>query len=213
MPWTTYLENKVLDHFHGGTAFTAPTGLVIALWSVMPTKAYTSGAPDGTEISGSGYARQTIAFSAAASGSVQNSAQISFPVATSNYSATVVGWGVLDGSGNMLEWHKFETTYTAEVNILPTTGEGINTVTLDNGASGVSTVIVKDSTDTTTYTEGTDYFVDYDAGKVIRITTGTIGSGATLHITYNAPTTRTVNKDDQLTIPAGFLKSQLKGYV
>lgn len=213
MPWTTYLENKVLDHINGTASYTEPTGLVIALYSAMPTKAFTSGSPTGTEISGSGYARQTIAFSSAASGSSQNSAQISFPVATSNYSATVIGWGILDGSGNMLVFHKFETTYTAESNVFPTSGEGIETVTLDNGSSGVSTVIVKDSTDTTTYTEGTDYFVDYDAGKVIRISGGAIGSGATVHITYNAPTTRTVNKDDQLTIPSGNLKNALKGYV
>src|SRR4051812_42360318 len=111
MPFSTFVENKVVDHVNGTTSYTMPTGLVLRLFSVIPTKAYTSGAPTGTPISGSGYADQSITFGAASGGSASTNALISFPVATSNYSATVVAWAVIDGSGNCIFFHKFETTY------------------------------------------------------------------------------------------------------
>lgn len=50
------------------------------------------------------------------------------------------------------------------------------------------TLVVKDSTDATTYVEGTDYTVDYVADTITRISTGAIGSAtATLHATYHYP--------------------------
>ena len=51
--FSDYLEDKVLDHVFGGTAYTAPTTLYVALYTVAPTD--TGG---GTEVSGGAYARQ-----------------------------------------------------------------------------------------------------------------------------------------------------------
>ena len=45
--FSDYLEDKVLDHGFGGTAYTAPTTLYVALYTVAPTD--TGG---GTEVSG-----------------------------------------------------------------------------------------------------------------------------------------------------------------
>ena len=49
--FSDYLENKVLGHVFGGTAYTAPTTLYVALYTVAPSD--TGG---GTEVSGGAYA-------------------------------------------------------------------------------------------------------------------------------------------------------------
>ena len=43
---------------------------------------------------------------------------------------------------------------------------------------------MQDSTDTTTYTEGTDYVIDYVHGKIMALTGGAITGGAVLHVDY-----------------------------
>ena len=45
--FSDYLEDKVLDHVFGGNAYTAPTTLYVALYTVAPSD--TGG---GTEVSG-----------------------------------------------------------------------------------------------------------------------------------------------------------------
>lgn len=96
---SNYLENKALDHVLGTTAFTMPT-VYLALFTSDPTDAGT-----GTEVSGGGYARQTIAFSASSGGATSNSAKVTFPVATASW-GTITHIGLYDAStaGNML-WH------------------------------------------------------------------------------------------------------------
>ncbi|KJU85427.1 secreted protein [Candidatus Magnetobacterium bavaricum] len=56
------------------------------------------------------------------------------------------------------------------------------------GKRELSSVVVKDATDTTTYTEGTDYEVDSKAGMLYCKGTGAIVDLATLHVsaTYDA---------------------------
>ena len=48
----------------------------------------------GTEVSGSAYAPQTITFGAAASAQCANDVVVTFPVATTNYSAPVTHYGI-----------------------------------------------------------------------------------------------------------------------
>ena len=55
--FSDYLEDKVLEHVFGGNAFTAPSTLYVALYTVAPSD--TGG---GTEVSGGAYARQTGTF-------------------------------------------------------------------------------------------------------------------------------------------------------
>jgi len=53
------------------------------------------------------------------------------------------------------------------------------------GLNMVDALVVKDSTDTTTYDEGTDYEVNTRLGLVKALSTGTIPDGAVLHVTGN----------------------------
>ena len=91
-----YLENKLLDHFLGTTAYTMPTPIYVALYTVAPNDA-----GGGTEVTGGSYARQTATFDAAASGATQNTADIDF---VDMPACTVVAIGIHDAltSGNLL---------------------------------------------------------------------------------------------------------------
>ena len=61
MEFSDYLENKVVGHVFGGSAYTAPSTLYVALYTSAPSD--TGG---GTEVSGGAYARQTAAFTVTA---------------------------------------------------------------------------------------------------------------------------------------------------
>jgi len=53
---------------------------------------------------------------------------------------------------------------------------------VETGETGLDTCVVKDETDTTTYTVNTDYEVNTRTGMIKVLSTGTIGDGDTLHI-------------------------------
>lgn len=91
-----YLENKLLDHFLGTTAYTMPTPIYVALYTVAPNDA-----GGGTEVVGGSYARQTATFDAATSGATQNDTDIDF---VNMPACTVVAIGIHDAltSGNLL---------------------------------------------------------------------------------------------------------------
>jgi len=93
-----YLENEILDHILGTGAYTMPTTVYVGL-----STASFNDDNSGTELSGSGYARQTIAFNAAASGTADNSGSVDFPAATGSW-GTVSHFGLFDASsaGNLL---------------------------------------------------------------------------------------------------------------
>lgn len=97
MSFSDYLETKVLDHVFGGTAYTAPSTLYVALFTAAP-----SDSGGGTEVSGGGYARQTIAFTTSGD-TTSNNAAIEFPTATANY-GSVTHVGIFDASsaGNLM---------------------------------------------------------------------------------------------------------------
>jgi hypothetical protein len=59
-----------------------------------------------------------------------------------------------------------------------------NVLTLAH-ADLIANPVVKDTTDATTYTLGTDYTVDKLTGKITRVTTGTIANNATVHVSYS----------------------------
>lgn len=59
---SNYLEKALLDHITGNAAYTAPTNLYLALYTAAPNDA-----GGGTEVSGTGYARQEVAFDEAVS--------------------------------------------------------------------------------------------------------------------------------------------------
>jgi hypothetical protein len=103
---SNYLENKLIDHSLGTTTFTKPTTVYAALYTAAPSD--TGG---GTEVTGGSYARQTITFSAASSGSASNNTNVDFNTMPA---ATVVAVAVLDAStaGNVLFWGTLATNRT-----------------------------------------------------------------------------------------------------
>ena len=105
---SNYLENKLLDHFLGTTAYTMPTTVYVGLYTVAPTDA-----GGGTQVTGGSYARQTAAFSAAASGATSNTANIDF---AGMPAATTVAIGVFDAitSGNLLLWGTLTANKTTD---------------------------------------------------------------------------------------------------
>jgi len=106
--FSDYLEDKVLDHVFGGNAYTAPSTLYVALYTVAPTD--TGG---GTEVSGGAYARQTGTFTVSGTNptTASNSAAIEYPTATADY-GTVVAVGIFDAlsSGNLLAYANLTTS-------------------------------------------------------------------------------------------------------
>jgi|TARA_R100001126_G_scaffold101657_1_gene82974 hypothetical protein len=100
--FSDYLEDKVLDHVFGGTSFTAPSSLHVALYTSAPSD--TGG---GTEVSGGSYARQTATFNVSGTNptTATNAAAIEYPTATGDY-GTVVAVGIFDASssGNLLAY-------------------------------------------------------------------------------------------------------------
>ena len=102
MSFTDYLEDKLLNHVFGGTAYTAPTTIYVGL--------HTSASSDsaaGTEVSGGGYVRQSAAFTVSGTNPTEadNDAAIEFPTATASY-GTVTHAGVYDAEtgGNLLAY-------------------------------------------------------------------------------------------------------------
>jgi len=105
--FSDYLETKVLDHVFGGTSYTAPSTLYVALFTVAPSD--TGG---GTEVTttGTAYARQIGAFTVSG-GTASNTSAIEYATATANY-GTVVAVGIYDAStsGNLLAYGSLVST-------------------------------------------------------------------------------------------------------
>ena len=97
-----YAEKLLLDWMMTSGSATRPTAWYVALYTAAP-----SDSGGGTEVSTGGYARQSVAFSAASSpgGTTSNSGEVSFTASGADY-GTVTHMGIFDAasSGNLL-WH------------------------------------------------------------------------------------------------------------
>jgi len=97
-----YAEKLLLDWSMTGGSATRPTAWYVALYTVAP-----SDSGGGTEVSGGGYARQTVAFAAATSGAgtTSNTGDVSWTASGAAF-GTVVAIGIFDAvSGGNLLWH------------------------------------------------------------------------------------------------------------
>lgn len=106
---SNYLEDKILEHVLRNVAYSSPATVYLALYTVNPTDSTA-----GTEVSGGSYARQAITFGAPSPvGTIKNSAQVTFPVATADW-GDVTGFAIMDNvaGGNMLYWSAFAATKT-----------------------------------------------------------------------------------------------------
>lgn len=93
-----YLENEILDHILGTGAYTMPSTVYVGL----STGSFNDD-NSGTELTGNGYARESISFGAAASGTASNDGAVEFSAATGSW-GTVSHFGLFDASssGNLL---------------------------------------------------------------------------------------------------------------
>jgi len=99
--FSDYLEDKLLKHAFTNTSYTPATTLYVALYTAAPTDA-----GGGTQITGNGYARTSVAFTVSGTTTIAtNSAAVEFPAATASW-GTVVAVGIFDAStsGNLLAW-------------------------------------------------------------------------------------------------------------
>ena len=110
MSFSNFLELEVLDHVFRNSAYTAPSTIHVALFTSAPNDA-----GGGTEVSGNGYARQSMAFSAASSGSISNSGSVEFPTATGSQ-GTITHVGLFDASssGNLLAYGALSASKTVD---------------------------------------------------------------------------------------------------
>ena len=74
---TDYLENKLLDHTLRNTAYTPAVTIYCGLYTTA-----TADDGTGTEVTGGSYARQSVAFDAAAGGSTANTSIVTYPTAS-----------------------------------------------------------------------------------------------------------------------------------
>ena len=79
MAMSDYLEDSVLNHILTGTAYTSPNAtLHLALFTADPTDANTTAGEVDVVVDDTAYARQTIAFAAAATGTSASSTAQTF---------------------------------------------------------------------------------------------------------------------------------------
>ena len=120
-----YLENEILDHICSVGAYTMPSNVYVGL----STGSFGDD-NSGTELSGSGYARQAATFAAASSGSAATNATVNFPTATGSWGA-VSHWGLFDASssGNLLIHGAFAASKTIASGDVMRINSGYLTVT------------------------------------------------------------------------------------
>ena len=110
MSFSNYLETEILDHVFAGAAYTAPGTKYLALFTAVAD----GEAGSVTEVTGGGYARQTVAFTTSGN-TTSNNAAVEFPTATANY-GTVTHVGVYDASssGNLMAYAALSSNKTIE---------------------------------------------------------------------------------------------------
>lgn len=143
--FSNYTENKVLDWFLRGQAFTPPATVYVGLLTAAPDD--TGG---GTEVSGGSYARVAVtsslsnwagsqgagstAVSSGTSGTTSNNSAITFPTPTANW-GLITHFALYDASsgGNMISYAAL--TQSKNVNngdAAPSFAAGALTLQLDN---------------------------------------------------------------------------------
>lgn len=130
-----YLEDKLLDHVLRNTAFTSPTTVYVGLFTAV-TNLENNNVGSASEVANSnGYARVAATFSAASSGSITTSGNITFAAANGGDFGTITHIAILDsnthGSGNVLFYGALTTSKTIQDGDTFQITTGNLTVTLD----------------------------------------------------------------------------------
>ena len=124
---TDDFENRTLNFLLTASSVTRPTAWYVGLYASGNQPSDSSA---GTELSGSGYARESVSFSV--SGNVaQNSSTITFNTATGNW-GTITYAGIFDAStgGNLIAYAQLGASKTIETNDILQIASGQLTVTI-----------------------------------------------------------------------------------
>lgn len=109
---SNFLEEAILNYFFRGQAVSRPTNLYLALYKTNPTDSDT-----GSEVTGGGYARQVVSFSAPSQqgdrGTITNANSIEFAQATGDW-GEIAYFGIRDAKegGNLLVYGTFNKPQT-----------------------------------------------------------------------------------------------------
>jgi hypothetical protein len=87
-----FAEEKLVKNLVGDTDWAGPSNTYVALFTSDPGESGESG-----EVSASEYSRQSVTWTANGTDTMENSAEIQFPEATSSW-GTVSHFGIYDGS-------------------------------------------------------------------------------------------------------------------
>lgn len=128
---TYALEDKILNHWRGGTAWTQPTSLTVGLFTAVSD----ANAGTVTEVSTAGghYARQTLTLGAPGAGAVgrrsANTAAVTFPQNTSGSSlGTVTHWGIYENNSTLIYIVPFGSSFDYADQLQPEFAIGALTV-------------------------------------------------------------------------------------
>jgi len=126
MSFSNTFETTVLTWVFTTSSATRPTEWHIALYTASP-----SDPGGGTEVSGGGYARQSVTFTVSGN-TASNTAAIEWPVATAGY-GTVTDVGVFDAAsgGNLIAYAALTTSKTIDTGDVFRLPAGDLDVTLD----------------------------------------------------------------------------------
>ena len=126
MSFSDTFETTVLTWVFTTNSATRPTEWHIALYTASP-----SDPGGGTEVSGGGYARQSVTFTVSGN-TASNTAAIEWPVATAGY-GTVTDVGVFDASsgGNLIAYAALTTSKAIDTGDVFRLPAGDLDVTLD----------------------------------------------------------------------------------
>ena len=118
---SNYLELKLLDHVLRNTAYTSPTTVYVGLFLNTSGNAVTNleaGTLSDEVPNSNSYARVAATFSAASSGSITTSGNITFAAANGGDFGTITHIAILDGnthgSGNVLFYGALTTSKTIQ---------------------------------------------------------------------------------------------------
>jgi hypothetical protein len=126
MSFSNYLETEILDHVFGGNAYSAPATIYLGLFTSNPDED-----GSGTEISGSGYARKSVAFTVSGN-TASNSAAVEFDTATGSW-GTITHVGIFDAStsGNLMAYAALTASKAIETGDVFRVPSGDLDITLD----------------------------------------------------------------------------------
>lgn len=129
---TNYLENEILDHILGNSAYSAPSNLYVGLATGVTEAGVVSGEPSSGSYARVEVENNTTNFPNASGGSKSNGTEITFPEATGSW-GTLTHVFISDASsgGNVLLYSELTASKAVDTGDTVSFAVGSLTFTLD----------------------------------------------------------------------------------